>query len=339
MVVNVIKPSKILVVGPSWVGDAVMAQSLFMVLKAGNPGVHISVLSPAWCARVLARMPEVDSTIIMPVGHGALQIGIRKRLAREIREMAFDQAIILPGSLKSALIPWLAGIPRRTGFKGEQRWFLLNDMRRLDKLRLPLNVQRYVALGLDCEVESLSDFPRPALSVDHAQRAHLIRKFKLSKTKPILALCPGAEFGPTKRWPARYFADVAIFCLNQGKQVWLFGSEKESSSCIEINRLAGDGCVNLCGKTNLGEAIDLMSCASYVVANDSGLMHVAAALGCHVIALYGSTSDTFTPPLTDRCDRLGLELDCRPCFKRECPLVHMNCLNQLLPGLVTKLIR
>jgi heptosyltransferase-2 len=324
----------ILVVGPSWVGDMVMAQSLFKVIKANQPDARIYVLAPAWSEPVLDRMPEVAESIEMPVGHGALQWGMRRKLGSDLKNKNFDQAIVLPGSLKSALVPWFAGISKRTGYVGEQRWGLLNDIRRLDKAVLPLNAERYVALGLGKSEPIPATIPFPDLQINRTERDAALNSFGLSLNKPVTALCPGAEYGPSKRWPAQHFAEVARQKKSEGWYVWIFGSEKDVEVANEINRLSGNGCINLCGKTSLGEVIDLMSCARYVVTNDSGLMHVAAAVGCYVIALYGSSSDAFTPPLTDHCDRLNLNLECSPCFKRECPLGHMNCLNDLVPEMV-----
>ena len=324
----------VLVVGPSWVGDMVMAQSLFKVIKANQPGAQIYVLAPAWSEPVLGRMPEVMGTIEMPVGHGALGWGMRRKLGRKIKTKNFSQAIVIPGSLKSALVPWFAGIPVRTGYVGEQRWGLLNDIRRLDKSALPLNVERYVSLALAKSEQLPSEIPAPDLQINSAERENALRKFGLALNKPVLALCPGAEYGAAKRWPVRHFAEIARQKQSEGQNVWIFGSAKDSDVADEINQLSGNVCLNLCGKTSLGEVIDLMSCARHVVTNDSGLMHVAAAVGCHVIALYGSSSDAFTPPLSDRCDRLNLNLECSPCFKRECPLGHLNCLNNLVPEMV-----
>ncbi len=324
----------ILVVGPSWVGDMVMAQSLFKVIKTNQPDVEIHVLAPAWSEPVLDRMPEVTATIEMPVGHGSLQWRMRRKLGSALKNKCFDQAIVIPGSLKSALVPWFAGISRRTGFVGEQRWGLLNDIRRLDKSALPLNVERYVALGLGKYDSVPNPIPFPDLRINSAEKDAALEKFGLSLDKPLVALCPGAEYGSAKRWPVRHFAEVARQKQFDGWQVWIFGSTKDAEVADEINRLSGNLCIDLCGKTTLGEVIDLMSCARDVVTNDSGLMHVAAAVGCHVIALYGSSSDAFTPPLSDHCDRLNLNLECSPCFKRECPLGHLNCLNDLAPGMV-----
>ncbi|MEA3291873.1 MAG: lipopolysaccharide heptosyltransferase II, partial [Pseudomonadota bacterium] len=255
-----------------------------------------------------------------------------------LHRKAFARAIVLPGSWKSALVPWLAKIPRRTGFVGEQRWGLLNDIRRLDKSRLPLNVQRFVALGLSADAPPPEKHPYPALTADPESRARAVEKFAIDPARPLLALCPGAEYGPAKRWPEEHFAAVAGAKAAAGWQVLLFGSDKERPISAGIDRLSGGRCVDLAGRTSLGEVIDLMSLSEAVVSNDSGLMHVAAALGRKLIALYGSSSPDFTPPLGDTCEVLRLHLPCSPCFKRECPLGHLDCLNRLSPARVLERI-
>ena len=328
--------TRILIVGPSWVGDMVMANSLFRVLSEHQPQARISVLAPSWSEPVLARMPEVSESVCMPVGHGSLGLGARYRLGRELREREFSQAIVIPGSLKSALVPWFARIPVRTGYLGEQRRGLLNDIRPLDKAVLPLNVQRYVALALPRSTAAPPALPYPKLRVSDEGVDSARNRLGLTDTRPVLGICPGAEYGPAKRWPVAHFASVAGDMLDRGWQVWLFGSGNDAKISAEINARCAGRCDDLAGRTDLGEAIDLMSQCRAVVSNDSGLMHVAAAVGCHVIALFGSSSDEFTPPLTERCDRLGLELDCRPCFKRECPLGHLDCLNRLAPEMVAE---
>ena len=330
--------NRILVVGPSWVGDMVMAQSLFKVLKQRSSGCHITVLAPAWSEPLLARMAEVDSSVDMPVGHGQLGLLKRWRLGRTLRGK-FEQAIVLPGSFKSALIPLFAGIKRRTGFVGEQRYGLLNDFRKLDKGQLPYNVQRFVSLGLEsgASAYSLDQIAPPALEVDLDQRQHVLQQFGLDHSKPIIVLCPGAEFGPAKQWPAIYYAEVAQHQHDAGKSILIMGSNKDRPVAANITDRA-PGCVDLTGNTTLGEAIDLMSLAAHVVTNDSGLMHIAAAVGCHVIAIYGSSSDDFTPPLTQKADKLHLDLPCRPCFQRRCPLGHLNCLNKLEPSQVINIL-
>jgi len=328
------KSEKILIIGPSWVGDMVMAQSLFIILKKRNPQCLLDVLAPVWCFPLLERMPEVNTALPMPLGHGKLGLQTRIRLGRQLRSNVYTQAIVLPNSWKSALIPFFAKVPLRSGYLGEARWGLLNDARRLDKNRLRMTVQRFVALGLPINAPLPPDCPYPQLITTRTQQERVIEKFGLSCTSQILALCPGAEFGPAKRWPATHYAEVAIEKHQQGWQVWLFGSDKDAAVCAEINRLSGGVCQDFSGKTSLGEAVDLLSLTSVVVSNDSGLMHIAAALNKKVIALYGSSDPGFTPPLQAEAVIINLQLDCSPCFKRECPLGHTHCLTQISPHAV-----
>lgn len=330
---------RILVVGPSWVGDMVMAQSLFLVLKRRHPRAQIDVLAPAWSGPLLERMPEVCSVINMPVGHGQIQLKARFRLARGLRSTGYQQAIVLPNSFKSALVPWWARIPQRTGFVGELRWGLLNDARRLDKRRLPMTVQRFVALGLPADASLPPEAPQPRLRVtESCVRAALDRLALAPSGQRLLALCPGAEFGPAKRWPPEYYAEIARQHIQQGWAVWVFGSEQDVTVADAVCQGAGAGCINLAGRTRLHEAIDLLSLADVVVSNDSGLMHVAAALGRPLVAVYGSSDPQFTPPLSEHARIARLDLDCSPCFKRECPLGHLNCLRQLPPARVRQAI-
>jgi heptosyltransferase-2 len=326
-----------LVVGPSWVGDMVMAQSLFTVLKRREPHCRISVLAPAWTEPVLARIPEVDHSLSMPIGHGRMNLGTRWRLGRELRDR-YDHAIVLPGSFKSAMVPLFAGIKKRTGFIGEQRYGLLNDRRKLDKARMPYHLQRVVSLGepVKANPTPLEDIPWPQIETDKDNQRKNADAYGLMLNQPTVALCPGAEFGPAKQWPASYFAEVAKNRLNAGWQVMIMGSDKDRNVADTINKEA-PGSINLAGKTDLGDAIDLMAIASHVVTNDSGLMHIAAALDCAVIAIYGSSTDAYTPPLSKKAQRLYLDLECRPCFKRTCPLGHLDCLKKLPASRVIEL--
>lgn len=325
------RPERCLIVGPSWVGDMVMAQSLFMDLKRHYPEMAIDVLAPSWSEPLLARMPEVHKAISMPVGHGRLQWGVRRQLARELRVACYDWSILLPNSFKSALIPFWARIAKRTGYQGEMRYGLVNDMRRLDKQLLTMTVQRFVALGLARDAELPPHCPSPQLSVDTQNVQATLTELGLTESDGILVLCPGAEFGPAKRWPADYFAQVAREKLDDGWTVWVFGSENDREIAEQVCRQAGEGCVNLAGKTSLGQVVDLMSLAAAVVSNDSGLMHIAAALNLPMICIYGSSDPHFTPPLSEMARIERISLECSPCFQRVCPLGHTQCLHELRP--------
>ncbi len=322
---------KILVVGPSWVGDMVMAQSLFMALKANNPDCLIDVLAPQWSLPLLDRMPQVNTGIPMPLGHGQFDLSARYRLGKSLRGKNYQQAILLPNSWKSALIPFFANIKQRTGYLGEQRWGLLNEPRKLDKQFLTMTVQRFVALAYPADQKQLPDCPVPVLKIPENSPQQLIEKFKLTQNNKILALCPGAEYGPAKRWPVEHYAELATEKLDQGWNVFLFGSAKDQPVAEQINALANHRCQDFSGKTSLAEAVDLMSLADVVVSNDSGLMHVAAALNKQVIAIYGSSDPNFTPPLNASAKVINLNLECSPCFKRECPLAHTRCLYDISP--------
>ena len=321
--------SETLVVSPSWIGDAVLAHPLLVRLKARDPHGAIDVLAPGWASAVYGRMPEVRRTIAFPFGHGELRLGDRRRFARALPR--YDRAVVLPGSLKSALVPWFAGIPVRTGWRGEMRFGLLNDLRTLDKEALPLIVERFAMLAQPAGEPLERPLPPPRLAIDAARRDAAVAKFGLGGTAPVLALAPGAEFGPAKRWPARHFAAVARAHSARGFRVWLFGSARDAAVTAEVATLAGVAVADLAGKTDLDDAIDLLSLAARVVTNDSGLMHVAAALDRPLAAVFGSSSPAYTPPLSAQARVISLRLDCSPCFKRVCPLGHTNCLEKLDP--------
>jgi len=325
----------ILIIGPSWVGDMVMAQTLFQCLKRRHPDCAIDVLAPDWSRPILERMPEVRQALSFPLGHGVLELATRRRIGKSLAGR-YDQAILLPNSMKSALVPFFAGIPLRTGWKGEMRYGLLNDVRKLDKDRYPLMIERFMALAYPAGAELPQPYPRPSLQIDPATRDAALAHFGLALDRPVLALCPGAEFGEAKRWPSEHYAKVAEAKIREGWQVWLFGSKKDHPVGEDIRSRLIPGlreeAVNLSGETSLAQAIDLLSCAASVVSNDSGLMHVAAALNRPLVAVYGSTSPQFTPPLADQVEIIRLGIECSPCFERTCRFGHYNCLVQLQPG-------
>src|SRR5690606_12557907 len=243
----------------------------------------------------------------------------------------FSRAVVLPNSWKSALVPFFAGIPERIGFVGEARYGLLNVVHKLDEKALPLMAERYAKLAEDPSEPPQRPLPRVRLRVDEANLIITIGRLGLDRSRPVIALCPGAEYGPAKRWPTRHFAALARQLQARGNAVWLFGSEKDRPVADEIVALSDDACVNLCGRTNLAAAIDLMSVARCVVSNDSGLMHIAAALGRPIVALYGSSSPTHTPPLSRNARLVTLNVECSPCYQRECPLGHFKCMDDLEP--------
>ncbi|WP_413502688.1 ADP-heptose--LPS heptosyltransferase RfaF [Serratia proteamaculans] len=306
---------KILVIGPSWVGDMMMSQSLYRTLKAEHPTAEIDVMAPAWCRPLLARMPEVNQALSMPLGHGALALGERRRLGHTLRTNGYDRAYVLPNSFKSALVPFFAKVPQRTGWRGEMRYGLLNDIRLLDKTAFPLMVQRYVALAYDKQrIQRAEDLPQPLLwpqlQVSDEEIAETTAAFNLTDHRPIIGFCPGAEFGPAKRWPHYHYATLAQKLIDQGYQIALFGSAKDNEAGEQIRAALDDDsrsfCMNLAGETQLEQAVILLASCSAVVSNDSGLMHVAAALNKPLIALYGPSSPDFTPPLSNKAKLIRL---------------------------------
>jgi lipopolysaccharide heptosyltransferase II len=332
---------KVLVVGPSWVGDMVMAQALYKLLRRDDPHVEIHVVAPPWSLPVLERMPEVARGLELAVGHGEVGLGRRFKLARELRAERYTRAIVLPRSAKAALVPWLARIPRRTGFRGEWRYGLLNDVRPLEA-RLDQTVKRFVALGLPRNAAVPAVLPaelQPRLRSDPHNLDRLRATHGLTAGGRIAALMPGAEYGPAKRWPAAHFGALAAALASADADVVVLGSAKERAIGDEVVARAANARVrNLCGATSLADVVDLLAAADVAVSNDSGLLHVAAAAGAPVVAIYGSSSPKFTPPLTPAAAVLSLEIECSPCFARECPLKHLKCLNDLAPATVLRAV-
>ena len=340
---KVTAPHKILVVGASWVGDMLMAQSLFILLKRTRPDCHITVLAPAWTKPLLERMPEVDESLVLPFDHGELKLGARRRFGKSLASAGYTHAIVLPNSFKSALIPRFAGIKQRIGWRGEARGLLLNDCRYLDKAKYPRMVERFAALALPAKKKLPDHIPDPRLLVTRPMVDKALAKFGIETTggwpKRLIAICPGAEFGSSKQWPAEHFSMTSAKLVADGWRVVIMGSAGDAAIAQEIyegiEKRVGhpltDCCFNLTGKTSLAEAIDLMAACTLALSNDSGLMHVASAVDLPVVALYGSTSPDFTPPLASISRVLTTPIDCRPCFDRECRFGHKRCMTEIEP--------
>jgi heptosyltransferase-2 len=327
---------RILIVAPAWIGDAILSEPLLALVRDPYEAPIVDVLAPAWCAPVFARMRGVGRVIETTIAHGHVDWRARKALARELAGNGYTRAIVLPNSWKSALVPWFARIPRRTGYRGEARYGLLNDVRRLDRKALPRLVDRFAALAVK-PGELVPLPPRPVLVPDFANRAAAVRALRLRTDRKTAILCPGAEYGPAKRWPPTHFAELAARLMMDGLQVWLVGSPNDTLAAESVLQAAGDSARqmrDLTGHTDLGTAIDLLSLGTIVVSNDSGLMHAAAAVGVPMVALFGSSSPVYTPPLSTVAQVAKIEIACSPCFKRECPLGHFKCMRDLAPRAV-----
>jgi heptosyltransferase-2 len=324
--------SQSLVIAPQWIGDAVMTEPLLRRLRAR--GERLTVGALPWVAPVYRAMPQVDEVIEFPFRHGGLQFKARRTLGKELQGR-FDTAYVLPNSLKSALLPFLASIPRRVGYLGEARVGLLTH-----RLRNPRDKPPMVAFYSALSGESGLEQDRPQLALPPAQVDEVLRAQGLARGGYVV-MAPGAEYGPAKRWP--HFGGLAALL---DRPVVLLGSAKEEQLCEEIRAQAPDRCRNLAGRTSLLEAFALIAGAGHVVSNDSGLMHVAAAFGVPQVALFGSSSPLHTPPLSERAQVVWLKqdptymppLDCAPCFQRECPLGHFRCLNDVSPERVKALL-
>lgn len=312
---------KTLIVAPAWVGDMVMAHAVVPGLVA--TGAEVSMLAPPPTAPLAQRMPGVAAVYELAASHGEFGWAARRAAARRLAPLGFERAIVLPNTWKSALAPALARIPQRTGFIGEARFGLLNDWRRLDEVRWPRLVDRFAALA------GVSPSP-PRLNADASASRRLRRKLGLTAGESVVALCPGAAFGPAKRWPASHFAALARRCIEAGSEVWVLGGPADAPAGAAS--AASASVRDLTGRTTLLEAVDLLAVANAVVSNDSGLMHVAAALGRPLTAIYGSTTPAFTPPLAAQAAIVERDLPCRPCFARQCPLQHLDCLRGIDAG-------
>jgi heptosyltransferase-2 len=311
-----------------------MAQPLLQRLKALHPERPIDVLAPPAVSPVWRQMAEVAEVLETPFRHGALQLKERWRFARLLRQRGYAEAYILPNTLKYALIPWLAGIARRVGYKGESRYGLINVMHRDDTPPRPM-VPFYAALADAPGAPLRKDLPKPRLAASEAQVAAACAKVGLDPGRPLVVFAPGAEFGGAKRWPPAHFGQLALHILARDPQaqVALLGSPKDADTCNEVIA-APAGLVSLAGRTSLSDAVALIARSAAVVSNDSGLLHLASGLNRPVIAIYGPTDPDHAPPFSDLAASISLRLECSPCRQRECPLGHQNCMHGISAGQV-----
>jgi len=319
--------TRALVVAPQWIGDAVMSEPL--LARLARRGERLTVAALPWVAPAYRAMPQVQEVLAWPFAHGRLDWPARRDVARGLRGR-FDTAYVLPNSLKSALVPFLARIPRRVGYHGEGRFVLLNE-------RLPNPGGRPPMVAFYAALAGPMDEPVPPPRL-HASDAAIADAARAAGVAPggYLVFAPGAEYGPSKCWPARHYAALAR-SLHAVRRlpVVLLGSAKEKALAQEIAALAPGACRVLAGATSLDQAIALIAGARGAVSNDSGLMHVAAAFGVPQVAVFGSTSPEHTPPLNRRAKVLWLKdelkLDCMPCFERTCRYGHYRCLAEVSP--------
>ena len=342
----------ILIIAPNWIGDAVMTQPLLVSIKTLYPDSTIDVLASTWVAPIYRACSEINEVIEAKFEHKQLQWGLRRQLAKQIAAKQYQACFVLPNSFKSALIPWLANIPLRIGYRGEMRFGLINiPLDNPSKVNRPPMVEHYLALShlLNDTEQSKPQVLTPRLNVSQSARQSVeakLNKANINLSEPnaaIYVLCPGAEYGVTKRWPTEHFAALAneIISSNPSNQIILLGSQGDQALGQEItsHTASVSNIHNWCGNTSLDEAIALIGLSKAVVSNDSGLMHVAAALNIPQVAIFGSSDPSHTPPLSDKAKVIWLHLPCSPCHKRECPLGHLKCLKDILPQQVLATLR
>lgn len=341
MVIKEADALKVLIIAPSWVGDAVMSQSLLKYLKKTHTNLTIDIFAHKHLIDLFQRMPEVNNTIINKFVHGSMDIIRRIKTGYELRKSSYDEVYVLPNTYKSALIVFFASIKKRIGFVGEFRYGVLNKPFKLNETELPLMIDRFCSLAN--YGNKVSNIEYPVLQVDTVNQDKMKNKFNLSINVPLIIFCPSAEYGPSKRWPIEYFAKLANNLVQNGFSVLLLGASMDEPlvaqiiSLIDVNNI--NKIINACGKTSLADCVDLLALGNLVVTNDTGLMHVACAVDVPVIAIYGSSTPKFTPPLSNKAQVLRMEISCSPCFQRTCKFGHYHCLKFITPEMVYEKIR
>ena len=316
--------SRILVIAPVWIGDVVLSQILYRLLQRQQPEVAIDVISRPWASALLNRMPEVARHIPLEVDHGQIGLGRRRALARNLRGQ-YHQAIVIPQATKAALVPWLAGIQHRTGFGGGSRAGLINDIRP----RLSNVVTRMAHLAREAPPEE--DIPWPRLTVDPEKTRAAFHRWQMDPDMPRIGLMPGAGSKQLKRWGTAPMARLATLLVEHGHSLCVLGAERDRADGETIARVAPERVRNLCGKTSLDDAVELTAGLAAAVCNDSGLMHVAAAVNTPVVGIYGPTSPATHPPLSTRRAVRWAGVACSPCNLRTCPYGHHACMTNITP--------
>lgn len=329
-----------MVIGPAWVGDMVMAQALYKALYADHTSAEIHVVAPEWSRPLLSRMPEISAVFGLDVSHGEFGLSKRIALGKELRHEHYSQAIILPRSYKSALVPWAARIPKRIGDIGEFRYGVLTQTFPSNKDKKTPNVCNYLRYaGIDTDVSTVKKEYSPELEVDLDNQKRLLEKFSIPVNAPLVACMVGAEFGPSKQWPIEHFATLINLLREQGINICILGSAKDSETGSKIEALCQFPIFNLCGKTSLVDVIDILASCRVAVSNDSGLMHIAAAVNVPVVSLYGATTPKYTPPLHVKAKSFYVNLACSPCWQRTCQYDHYRCLKDILPQAVFEAVQ
>ncbi|ASK78053.1 lipopolysaccharide heptosyltransferase II [Paraphotobacterium marinum] len=334
----------ILIIAPAWLGDLVMSHALLKKLKREQT-VQLDLAVPNWLVPVAKRIPEIRNIISIPFKHKELKVYKRYLFSKSLRTYHYDQVIVIPKTFKSALLAYWSHVPLRTGWVGEQRYFLLNDLRKNMK-KVHLNVNRYLQLGEKKNSALLNDpIPEkyyPKLMVNKKNLNHLVKKFNIPLETDVIAICPGASGGEAKKWPKKYFSELIKDLIKKDFKILILGAPSDQARCDEIynsiNESQKDSVINLCGSTSLEDLIDILSLCKTAVSNDSGNLFVAAAVGINVVAIYGPTTPDYTPPLTKKAKILHTDISCRPCHEKVCPLKHHKCMEELFPKMVSQAV-
>jgi len=331
--------SPILIVPYMWIGDFVRCHTVVKLLKQRFPTSPIDVLTTSMVAPLLDYMPGVRKGVVVDLPRSRLALAQQRALARRLRAEKYGQALIMPRTWKSALAPWLAAIPCRTGFIGEARWGLINDLR-FGERRLPRMVDRCASLALPAGRVMPPEWPLPELKVSGSELADWRRRLGLAPDgRPVVALAPGAV-GPSKRWPSAYYADLARRLAGEGNRIWVIGGPGEKELAAEIVP-PGRGDIHDLTGPDLRNAILALAAADAAVSNDSGLLHVAAALGTPAVGIFGPTSPWHWAPLNPIAAVMEVAgtLPCRPCHKPVCRLGHHLCMRDIPADQVASAIR